>query len=105
MELNIDTEGGHYASDFININKGAYEGQLVIGDSFVHPIKEFTVSKNDDIIVLQFKITKGVCEVMLAECQSEVGAQRIPSTSFSDFPSVCFAAGMGGGTPTIIKTQ
>ena len=60
MELNLDPEGGHYASDFVNINRGSYEGQLVIGDSFVHPIKEFTVSNHDDIIVLQFKITKGV---------------------------------------------
>lgn len=56
----MDTEGGHYASKFVNIAKGSYEGQLVIGDSFIHPIKEFTVSEGSDIVVLQFKFCKGV---------------------------------------------
>lgn len=64
VELTMDTEGGHYASKFVNIAKGSYEGQMVIGDSFIHPIKEFTVSEGSDIIVLHFKFNKGaVCYI------------------------------------------
>jgi hypothetical protein len=59
VELNLDPEGGHYASKFVNIAKGSYEGQLVIGDSFIHPIKEFFVKSDDDIIVLHFEFNKG----------------------------------------------
>ena len=55
----MDPEGGHYQSKFVNIAKGTYEGQLVIGDSFIHPIKEFVISKDDDIIILHFKFSKG----------------------------------------------
>ena len=57
----MDPEGGHYASEFVNIPKGSYEGQLVVGDSFIHPVKEFKVHKDDDIIVLQFVIERGMC--------------------------------------------
>ena len=59
VELNPAPEGGHYASRFVNIARGSYEGQLVVGDSFIHPIKEFTVAKDDDIIVLQFQFGIG----------------------------------------------
>ena len=57
MELSLDTEGGHYASDQVRISNGSYEGQLVIGDSFVHPVKKFTIEKDGDIVVLQFDIS------------------------------------------------
>ncbi len=43
----------------MTIATGTYEGQLVIGDSFVHPVKEFTIEKkkNKETIVLQFEVT------------------------------------------------
>ena len=56
MNLSIDPDGGHYASQFTSIPKGTYEGQLVIGDSFMHPVKKFTIEKDDDIVVLQFEV-------------------------------------------------
>lgn len=56
--MNLDPEGGHYASAFVNIPKGTYEGQLVVGDSFIYPVKQFRVHKDDDIIVLQFNVEK-----------------------------------------------
>lgn len=56
MELKIDPDGGHYASQFTSIPKGTYEGQLVIGDSFMHPVKKFTIEKDNDIVVLQFEV-------------------------------------------------
>ena len=56
MDLKIDADGGHYASEFISIPKGTYEGKLVIGDSFMHPVKKFTIEKDDDIVVLQFEV-------------------------------------------------
>lgn len=66
VELTIDSEGGHYASKFVNIAKGSYEGQLVVGDNFMHPVKEFSVSKDDDIIVLHFKIDREGVVVVLS---------------------------------------
>ena len=56
MDLKIDPDGSHYASQFTSIPKGMYEGQLVIGDSFMHPVKKFTVEKDNDIVVLQFEV-------------------------------------------------
>ena len=56
MDLKIDPDGGHYASEFTSIPKGTYEGQLVIGDSFMHPVKKFTIEKDNDIVVLQFEV-------------------------------------------------
>ena len=56
MDLKIDPDGGHYASEFTSIPRGTYEGQLVIGDSFMHPVKKFTVEKDNDIVVLQFEV-------------------------------------------------
>ena len=56
MDLKLDPDGGHYASQFTSIPKGTYEGQLVIGDSFMHPVKKFTIEKDDDIVVLQFEV-------------------------------------------------
>lgn len=57
VELKIDPDGDHYASRFTSIPKGTYEGQLVIGDSFMHPVKKFTIEKDDDIVVLQFEVS------------------------------------------------
>ena len=56
VDLKIDPDGGHYASQFTSIPKGTYEGQLVIGDSFMHPVKKFTIEKDSDIVVLQFEV-------------------------------------------------
>jgi hypothetical protein len=56
VDLKIDPDGGHYASEFISIPKGTYEGKLVIGESFTHPVKKFTIEKDDDIVVLQFAL-------------------------------------------------
>ena len=72
----MDTEGGHYASKFVNIAKGSYEGQLVIGDSFVHPIKEFTVSEGSDIIVLHFKFCKGTHYVKLLKGSVQYDSEK-----------------------------
>ena len=52
VDLLFDSEGGHYESSYIKVEKGKFEGQLVIGDSFVNPVKDFTITK-DDVIVLQ----------------------------------------------------
>ena len=55
VELLRDTEGCHFASTFVNITRGTYEGQLVSATcGFIHPVKPFQVIKNDDIIILQF---------------------------------------------------
>ena len=56
MTLNLDPDGGHYASQFVPIPQGTYEGQLVIGDSFMHPVKKFNIEKDNDIVVLQFEV-------------------------------------------------
>ena len=57
----LDSEGGHYESSYINVEKGKFEGQLVIGDSFVNPVKDFTIEKND-VIVLQLELTPCTCK-------------------------------------------
>jgi len=54
VDLLLDASGGHYASKHVTIPKGIYEGQLVVGDSFVHPVKKFTID-NDGIVILQFE--------------------------------------------------
>ena len=59
VALELDTDGSHYASANVSIPNGTYEGQLVIGDSFIYPVKKFTVSKPNDIIVLQFDVEQG----------------------------------------------
>ena len=58
MDLNLisGSDGDHYASEFTSIPKGTYEGQLVIGDSFMHPVRKFTIEKDNDIVVLQFVV-------------------------------------------------
>lgn len=55
----MDPDIGHYASDGVTIPNGVYEGQLVIGDSFIYPVKKFTVANSNDIIVLQFDVIQG----------------------------------------------
>lgn len=62
MDLKIDPDGGHYASAFTSIPKGTYEGQLVIGDSFMHPVKKFTIEKDNDIVVLQFEVQRSAAQ-------------------------------------------
>jgi len=54
VDLLLDASGGHYASEHITILKGTYEGQLVVGDSFVLPVQKFTIDR-DGIVVLQFE--------------------------------------------------
>ena len=54
MDLLLDGSGGHYASEHVPIPRGVYEGQLVVGDSFVHPVQKFEID-NDGIVVLQFE--------------------------------------------------
>ena len=54
VDLSLDLTGGHYASEHVTIPKGTYEGQLAVGDSFVHPVQKFTID-SDGIIVLQFE--------------------------------------------------
>ena len=68
VDLSLDVDGGHYASQHVTIPKGMYEGQLVVGDSFVHPVKEFTIDR-DGIVVLQFESShkhEGMCYEELA---------------------------------------
>ncbi len=59
VSLKLDSDGGHYASSTVAIPNGTYEGQLVIGDSFIHPVKKFTVNNSNDLIVLQFDVEQG----------------------------------------------
>ena len=54
MDLSLDVTEGHYASEDVTIPKGTYEGQLVVGDSFVHPVKKFTIG-NNGIVILNFE--------------------------------------------------
>ncbi len=56
ISLKLDSDGGHYASSTVAIPNGTYKGQLVIGDSFIHPVKKFTVDNSNDIIALQFDV-------------------------------------------------
>ena len=59
VSLKLDSDGGHYASSTVAIPNGTYKGQLVIGDSFIHPVKKFTVDNSNDIIALQFDVEQG----------------------------------------------
>ena len=58
VELSLDPEGSYYASGHVTIKKGTYEGQLVIGDGFINPVKNFTVEKDDDTVILQFEVSR-----------------------------------------------
>ncbi len=69
----MDSDGRHYASASVAVPNGTYEGQLVIGDSFVYPVKKFTVTSSNDIIVLQFDVEQGR-ELSGRECQINVHA-------------------------------
>lgn len=60
VELSLEDEGSYYASDHVTIPKGTYEGQLVIGESFIHPVKEFTIEKDPETVILQFEVTPEV---------------------------------------------
>jgi hypothetical protein len=56
VDLSIDPEGGHYYSEQVSVPSGRYEGQLVIGDSFIHPVKEFAVDTGSGgIVALEFE--------------------------------------------------
>ena len=47
-----DSRGWYYESTYIDAEMGTYGGQLVIGNSIVHPVKDFTIEK-DDVIFLE----------------------------------------------------
>ena len=56
VDLTIDPENGNYFSEQVSVPSGRYEGQLVVGDSFIHPVKEFAVdSESGGIVVLELK--------------------------------------------------
>ena len=77
IDLTIDPEGGHYSSDRIPASSGTYEGQLVVGDSFINPVKKFTVRvESEQIVVLEF----------------EVGADRGFATGGMVLCTVCMSA-------------
>ena len=66
VELSLESDGSYYASGHVTIPRGTYEGQLVIGDSFVHPVKEFTIEKDKDSVILQFQVaSSGGCKPLL----------------------------------------
>ena len=46
------SRGRYYESTSIAAEMGTYGGQLVMGNSFVHPVKDFTIEK-DDVIFLE----------------------------------------------------
>ena len=55
-----DPEGGHYASPYVDIAGGTYEGQLVIGQGgFIHPVKDFKVTRDEEVVILQFSMESG----------------------------------------------
>ena len=57
VELTMDREGGYYTSDTVLVSSGTYEGQLVVGDSFINPVKNFTIGTEvDQIVLLEFKV-------------------------------------------------
>ena len=56
VDLTIDPENGNYYSEQVSIPSGRYEGQLVAGDSFIHPVKEFAVDNGSGgIVALELK--------------------------------------------------
>ena len=56
MDLLLDVGEGHYASEHVTIPRGVYEGQLVVGDSFVHPVQKIEI-EDDGVVLLQFEST------------------------------------------------
>ena len=57
VELTMDREGGYYTSDTVLVSSGTYEGQLVVVDSFINPVKNFTIGTEvDQIVLLEFKV-------------------------------------------------
>jgi len=60
VELTRDFDSGHYASQYVDIARGTYQGQLVGGTGgFINPVKDFTVSKDEEVVILQFSIETG----------------------------------------------
>ena len=63
VELTRDFDSGHYASKYVDIAGGTYQGQLVVGSGgFIHPVRDFTVSKDDEVVILQFTLEPGGTE-------------------------------------------
>ncbi len=58
MELKRDVDSGHYASSYVDIAKGTYQGQLVLGTmGQMYEVEEFTVRKDEEVIVLQWNLS------------------------------------------------
>ncbi|CAI8049862.1 hypothetical protein GBAR_LOCUS27449 [Geodia barretti] len=58
IDLTIEPEGGHYCSEWVAVSSGTYEGQLVVGDSFINPVKAFSVGPAEEqIVVLEFEVS------------------------------------------------
>jgi hypothetical protein len=58
IDLTIDPEGGHYSSERVAVSSGSYEGQLVVGDSFINPVKGFSIGPAEEqIVVLEFEVS------------------------------------------------
>ena len=67
----------------MTVKKGTYEGQLVIGDSFVNPVKNFTIEKDDDMVILQFEVSRDGKRVSL--CLGEEGGGGDKTEPISSF--------------------
>ena len=47
-----------YWSEDVDVPIGEYDGQLVIGSSYLYPIKKFLIEQDGDIVPLEFDLSK-----------------------------------------------
>ena len=60
VELNMDREGDYYISERVIVSSGTYEGMLAVGDSFIHPVENFTITEVEQIVLLEFKVGSSI---------------------------------------------
>ena len=77
----------------MTIKKGTYEGQLVIGDSFVNPVKNFTIEKDDDTVILQFEVSRDGKRVSLYLGEEDGGLILYHSICYQNNISILRYAG------------
>ena len=52
------TNSTSYVSDEADVPVGEFDGQLVIGSSYIYPVKKFLVEQDGDIVTLEFDLSK-----------------------------------------------
>ena len=55
VEMRVSAKGTHYASDFVSVPEGEYDGQIVLGSSYsyIYPVRKFIVEQDNDMIMLE----------------------------------------------------